>query len=281
MLRCTKKPNKFIELSHLKGASYGKLIMEKTMSTQVEPVRNTANARAPLPPVEKSRALNASAPPALQSPFAMTDARGEQSGLGNWVFNHKSSFSRDNPLAWYGVRNVANNMVSIVGLMATIVPVRMGMGHVAKWADARGMAKTQAFFSNTVLQNSLGVGASFATFRTLYKMGQRAYDRVFINPDDASETTQAINDLPHNWWKDFKQIAPAEFPATYARPSPHARRNWQQIIGKMWLPAPSLRTPCFLKLPRIWGVVFNCRAVTLLKKPTSILTKINRHWARF
>ncbi len=184
------------------------------MITQVNKVSNADAARAPLPPVEQSRTPHVAIGQGPQSPFEMTDARGEQGGLGQWVFNHKQSFSHDNPLAWYGIRNVLNNMVSIVGLMATIVPVRMGMGHAAKWAESQGMAKTQAFFGNPILQNSLGVGVSFSTFRTMYKMGQRAYDRVFIESEDASETSKAIHDVPQNWWKDFKQIAPAEYPAT-------------------------------------------------------------------
>lgn len=210
----TKNASNFMELSHFAAAVCGTLIMEKTMSIEVDTVSPNAATRAPLPPVEKARASSVGAAQAMQSPFEMTDGRSEQAGIGQWVFNHKHSFSADNPLAWYGIRNVLNNMVSIVGLMATIVPVRMGMGHVAKWAETKGMLKTQGVFGNNVLQNSLGVGVSFATFRTMYKMGQRAYDRVFIKPDDASETSQAIHDLPKNWWKDFKQIAPAEYPAT-------------------------------------------------------------------
>lgn len=152
---------------------------------------------------------------AALSPFDENAAlRQQASGLGRWVFDHRQQFSQQNPLAWYGARNVLNNIVSIFGLMATIVPVRAGMGKVARWADGRGYQKTQQFFSNAVLQNMLGVGVSFATFRTLYKMGQRAYDRVFIAPEDSAQTSQAIRDLPKNWLADFTQVAPAEYPAT-------------------------------------------------------------------
>ncbi len=183
------------------------------MTTAIAQHQDIATAREILPPVEAAQALAAS-PVLGYAHAAIQPANHDGMALGKWVFNHKQSFSRDNPLAWYGVRNVVNNMVSIVGLMATIVPVRMGMGHVAKWAQGRNLTKLQHAFGNSMLQNSLGVGVSFSTFRVMYKMGQRAYDRVFIQPEDANQTAQAIKDLPQNWWKDFKQIAPSEYPAT-------------------------------------------------------------------
>ena len=154
--------------------------------------------------------------------------KGQVSGVGQWVFDHKQAFSRDNPLAWYGIRNVLNNMVAIVGLMATIVPVRMGMGGVAKWATGKAAVAeaaknvssqsfykgVQGLFGHPTIQGMAGVGVSFSTFRTMYKMGQRSYDRVFGDPKSAEESSQAIADLPKNIWKDFKQIAAVEYPAT-------------------------------------------------------------------
>ncbi len=181
---------------------------------------------------ENGQALNAhilSASTSLNPFMGTPEARANSTALGRWVFDHQRSFSPDNPLAWYGIRNVLNNMIGIVGLMATIVPVRMGMGRIARWANGKAevLEKTgasagksyrfvQQFFSNAILQNILGVGVSFATFRAMYKMGQRAYDRVFLKPDSPDQTTQAIHDVPKNLLEDFKQIAPAEYPATMA-----------------------------------------------------------------
>lgn len=193
------------------------------MTTAILQNPEASTTRERLPQVEGEAVpatQRATAPEALLASTALTpvsdsaQACKNSSALGRWVHEHKAQFSKDSPAAWYGIRNVANNMVSILGLMATIVPVRMGMGHVAKWADGKGMKNVQGFFSNGILQNSIGVGVSFSTFRTLYKMGQRAYDRVFVDPTNADQTTQAIHDLPKNWVADFKQIAPAEYPAT-------------------------------------------------------------------
>jgi hypothetical protein len=151
---------------------------------------------------------------ALPTLSAQYTAPLKTTAAGTWAFAHKSDFTRENPIAWYGLRNVVNNMIGIVGLMATIVPVRMGLGHIARWADGKGMQKTQQFFSNPVLQNILGVGFSFATFRTSYKIGQRNYDRVFTNAENAEESSEAISNLGKNIWEDFKQIVPSEYPAT-------------------------------------------------------------------
>lgn len=173
---------------------------------------------APPPMVGTGGAVNpfapemSAAPPSVLS--SLPKSNQEVSGIGKWVFNHQLDFSKNSPLAWYGIRNVLNNVVSIFGLMATIVPVRMAMGHTARWAEGKGHTKLQNFMSHTILQNSIGVGVSFSTFRTLYKMGQRAYDRVFIDPTTPEEASKAVADLPKNWWNDFKQIAPAEYPAT-------------------------------------------------------------------
>jgi hypothetical protein len=184
-------------------------------------INDEKTARAPVPPPERSAALSVAARTTALSPFDETpEARANSTSLGRWAFDHKKQFSQDNPLAWYGIRNVLNNMVAIVGLMATIVPTRMAMGGIAKAADVRGMRKTQQFFSHSVLQNTLGVGISFSTFRTMYKMWQRNYDRIFIKPEDSQQASQAIHDLPKNLWEDFKQIAPAEYPATMAAAVP-------------------------------------------------------------
>ncbi len=139
---------------------------------------------------------------------------GRVSPWGRWAFENKAAYSKDNPLAWYGLRNVAINIVGIMGLIATIVPTRMGMGKLAQWAEKKGYKQFSGVMSNTYLQNSLGVGVSFATFRTIYKMGQRAYDRVFVKPQSAEESTQAVHDLPKTLFKDLRQIAPSEYPAT-------------------------------------------------------------------
>jgi hypothetical protein len=191
--------------------------MLKVGKTMSEPKTQTHPEMAPSP--ERT-----TAPVATPNPFAAATAttsasitpmkKGEVSGIGQWVFDHKQSFSRDNPFAWYGIRNVLNNMVAIVGLMATIVPVRWGMGKLAQKADQAGLTKVGFGLAHPILQNMAGVGVSFSTFRTLYKMGQRSYDRIFGDPKSAEEASQAVADLPKNIWKDFWQIAPVEYPAT-------------------------------------------------------------------
>lgn len=143
-------------------------------------------------------------------------AKGTVTPTGKWVFEHKRQFSQENPLAWYGLRNVLNNIVAIVGLVATIVPKRMAMGYAAKWGAVRGYKTFSNVMGHTVLQNSLGVGVSFATWRTMYKLWQRGYDRIFVKPESPEETSQALADAPKHLWRDLKQIGPSEYPATIA-----------------------------------------------------------------
>ena len=163
------------------------------------------------------------------TPFEVVPGSSAHStALGRWVFAHQKDFSPSSPLAWYGIRNVLDNIVAMgVGLMPVIVLARMGMGHAARGLDrhatemekaAKGSAKfyrtAQQFMSNAVIQNMLGVGLSFATWRLFYKVGQRAYDRIFMKPHSADEATQALHDAPKNLLSDLSQIAPAEYPAT-------------------------------------------------------------------
>ena len=190
---------------------------------------------------------------------ASTAPKSHVSGVGKWVFDHKKSFSQDNPLAWYGIRNILNNMVAILGLLVAIVPVRAGMGKIAQLAHGKegeivgGVRKAiENGFGNPTLQNMAGVGVSFSTFRTMYKAWQRSYDRVFGDPKSAEEATQAIADLPKNIWKDIKQIAPVEFPATMTAavalvgirnavnggPPSLPENHWRDVAGCAFLAYP-------------------------------------------
>lgn len=166
--------------------------------------------------------------PTKQNPFAVSvaeampvakpdttpAANGHVSGAGQWVFNNHASFGKESPVAWYGVRNVVANMVGIAGLIGVIVGVRKGMGHGAQWAEKKGYNFLSNEFSRTYTQNALGVGASFATFRTIYKTFQRSYDDVFVRPKNAEEASQAVTDLPKKLWQNFKQIGVVEYPVT-------------------------------------------------------------------
>lgn len=155
--------------------------------------------------------------PSAAPAMAQTPAHApEVSPFANWAFEHKAAFSKQSPLAWYGIRNVMSNMAGICGLMATIVPVRMAMGHGAKWAEAKGWNILSEELSRPMWQNSVGVGVSFGTFRTIYKTCQRNYDDLFVRPTTKQETQQAWQDLPHKTWENIKQIAPVEYPVTMA-----------------------------------------------------------------
>ena len=192
--------------------------------------------------IEGGESYVASAAPSAAPVAAPVAAPNSYAG---WIYQNQSRFGRDNPLAWYGIRNVANNMVAITGLMATIVPTRMAMGYAAKWAHGKGYQSLSAVLSNNFAQNALGVGVSFSTFRTLYKMGQRGYDRVFVTPKSEEQTAQALQATPKNLWRDFWQIAPAEYPATMTaalalvgirqgitRGAPELPQNyWKDIAG--------------------------------------------------
>ena len=153
---------------------------------------------------------------AMPQQYPLVSGKPEVSPFAAWAFDHKKGFSKENPLAWYGLRNVVSNIIGITGLMATIVPVRMAMGHGAQWAEKRGYDFLSKELSRTMWQNSLGVGVSFATFRTLYKLSQRSYDDLFVRPQSKEEADKALHDLPHKAWENVKQIAKVEYPVTMA-----------------------------------------------------------------
>lgn len=159
---------------------------------------------------------HAATPPAPPAPAENTDhaASTSSNALGRWAFAHRDAFSQQSPLAWYGLRNVLVNMVSIAGLMAVIVPLRKAMGHGAQWAESRGYKILSEELSRNMWQNALGVGASFATFRTLYKAQQRSYDDLFVRPKSAGEASDAAQALPGKFLSNLWQIATVELPTT-------------------------------------------------------------------
>ena len=159
----------------------------------------------------------ANAAPVAEVPPVAEPARatpGHVSGIGQWAFDHRASFSKQSPVAWYGIRNVVANMTGIAALIGVIVGVRKGMGHGAQWAQEAGHTFLSNELSRVYTQNAVGVGASFATFRTVYKMFQRSYDDVFVKPKSAEESSAAISNMPHKLWQDFKQIGVVEYPVT-------------------------------------------------------------------
>lgn len=199
-------PCNFTQLSHFSCENLLQSNMKHSMNI---PTQNPfAIASAPEAPAPNSAPNQADDRPPASS------AQGQVTGLGQWVFNHRASFSKQNPVAWYGVRNVMSNMAGIAGLITVIVGVRKGMGHGAQWAEKNGHQFLSNELSRTYTQNALGVGLSFATFRTIYKTCQRAYDSLFIKPQNAEQASDAVSNLPKKLWSDFKQIGVVEYPVT-------------------------------------------------------------------
>ena len=159
----------------------------------------------------------ANAEPVAETPTVKAEARpisGQVTGAGQWAFDHRASFSKQSPVAWYGIRNVLANMTGIAALMGVVVGVRQGMGHGAQWAQKAGHSFLSNELSRVYTQNAVGIGASFATFRTVYKTFQRSYDDVFIKPKSAEESSAAISNMPNKLWQDFKQVGAVEYPVT-------------------------------------------------------------------
>ncbi len=140
--------------------------------------------------------------------------KSDVTGVGNWAFKHRKEFV-DNPVGWYGIRNGVNAAVALAGLTTVIVPVRHGMKGIGKLINPT-MEKSgaRALASHPMLEMMVGVGLSFATFRTMFKVWKRNYDRIFTNAKNPEDSSHAIHDLPKNIWHDFKEIAPIEYPAT-------------------------------------------------------------------
>ena len=151
---------------------------------------------------------------------------------GKWSHQHKATMT--NPLSWYGIRNIVNALVALTALSAVVVPVRSGLSHIGAKAATTGFTGSKSvdtFLEHTAgdpkFQQIIGIGLSFATFRTFFKVWKKNYDRIFTNSDSEQESAEAITNLPLNIAKDFGDIAPLEYPSTVAAAFPLvAIRSW-------------------------------------------------------
>lgn len=136
--------------------------------------------------------------------------------IGHWAHRHKDYMS-NNWLPWYGVRNAMSSVIGITALVSIWVPVKFGLNKLklltAGSENMIGKAVNKVV-GNTIFENTLSVGLSFAGFRTGFKLSQRNYDRIFVKPQSEEEARKAVTDLPTNIAHDLRYLAPVEFPAT-------------------------------------------------------------------
>ena len=141
--------------------------------------------------------------------------------FGVWAHEHKDEMNSD--IARYGIRNGLNAAVALGGLTAVIVPVRHAFAKIAESAGNgtftgfekldKGIEKICSEKKKSMVPMMVGVGLSFSTFRTLFKVGKRNYDRLFSD-ESPEDSAKSFHDLPLNIMKDIEEIAPIEFPAT-------------------------------------------------------------------
>lgn len=184
---------------------------------------NVAMHSTHAPRASASAAAVSSLPPQNTEPLEYTPIIGKDSlsdQFGKWAYAHKDEMN--SAPARYGLRNGVNAAGALAALTAVIVPVRHGFAKAAESASKgtfTGFEKLDKVISKACSEKSsmvpmmVGVGLSFSTFRTLFKVGKRNYDRLFSD-ESAENSAKAFHDMPRNIMKDIEDIAPTEFAAT-------------------------------------------------------------------
>jgi hypothetical protein len=132
---------------------------------------------------------------------------GVSGALGNFAYAHKDFFQHN--LAF---RNFARTLTAI----APYVFVNVGVQHLFQRTVGSGKnfgKYLTPILKHPITQSTAAIAFSFTTFRSVSKLWNASYDRIFgaQSPDEAAE---AISALPANIAHDAVAIVPSEFAAS-------------------------------------------------------------------
>ncbi len=179
------------------------------MAPQVEEIQKSEVPQAESPALDPSCGcpLKAEAPETPQPPSGFAKRWGE------WAHGHRETF--DSPAGRLVFRNVAKTLVGVVPTVLAFNMVSHGFNAYNKSNFNGGIHKfLKGFTKVKLLEQGAYVFAGYTAFRSFCKVFQRNYDRIFAKADDASKATQAIDHLPSNIVKDFREIIGPEMIST-------------------------------------------------------------------
>lgn len=164
----------------------------------------TAEQNIPLPPVPLAQEEKNA--PSL-APDSLSDK------LGHWAFRHKDFFQSGTGSILF--RNFLRTMVAIVPYAFVNIASQHFFHRTMNRENAPKLGFLTGIFEggNRIMQNTVTIALSFTTFRTVSKIWNNNYDRIF-RANSADEAVAAIRDLPKNMVKDATDIGPRELSAT-------------------------------------------------------------------